>query len=134
MRQFLQRAYFVAVQFRQLLGDFERFQAHPFWKQTGLKPRDPSTTKWVLYLIMQATTTHLRPLADKYAAILDGLMLDQVEVSAVAARIQELGGIDAAYEAMRVRKRGNAQVSGTVAVAETAAAGRRTRHVSATPD
>ena len=110
-RQFLQRVYFVAVQFRQLLGDFERFQAHPFWKQTGQKPRDPSTSKWVLYLIMQATTTHLRRLADKYAVILDGLMQDQVEVGAVAARIQELGGIDAAYEALRVRKRGDAQVS-----------------------
>ena len=40
VRQLLQRAYFVAVQFRQLLGDFERFQAHPFWKQTWHKPRD----------------------------------------------------------------------------------------------
>jgi hypothetical protein len=123
-RQFLQRVYFVAVQFRQLLGDFERLQAHPFWKQPGQKPRDPSTTKWVLYLIMQATTTDMGNRADKHAVILDGLMLDQVEVGAVAARIQELGGIRAAYQAMRVRKRGDAQVSGTIA--ETAAAGRRT--------
>jgi hypothetical protein len=123
--QFLQHAYGVATQFRRRPGDFKRFQVHPFWKQTGQKPRDPSTTKWVLYLIMQATTTHLRPLADKYAVILDGLMLDQVEVGAVAARIKELGGIDAAREAMQVRKRGDPQVSGTVAVAETAAASPR---------
>ena len=57
--------------------------------------------------------------------ILDGLLQDQVEVGAVAARIKELGGIDAACEAMQVRKRGDAQVSGTVAVAETAAASPR---------
>ena len=69
---------------------------------------------------MQATTPDLRNRADKYAVILDGLMQDQVEISAVAARIQELGGIRATYEALRVRKRGDAQVSGTVAVAETA--------------
>jgi hypothetical protein len=46
--QLLQRAYFVAVQFRRRLGDFERFQAHPFWKQWPQKPKDPSTSKWVL--------------------------------------------------------------------------------------
>jgi hypothetical protein len=41
--------------------------------------------------------------AREYAAILDGLMQDEVEVSAVASRIRELGGIDAAYEAMQAR-------------------------------
>lgn len=123
--QFLQRAYFVAVEFRWRLGDFKRFQVHPFWKQTGMKPKDPSTSKWVLYLIMQATTPNARRLADQYAVILDGLMQDQVEVGAVAARIQELSVVGSAYEAMPVRKRGDAQVTGTVA--ETAAAGRRTR-------
>lgn len=38
-----------------------------------------------------------------YAAILDGLMQDKVEISAVASRIKELGGIDAAYEAMQTQ-------------------------------
>ena len=37
----------------------------------------------------------------------------------------DAGGDRPAYEAMCARKRGEAQVSGTVAVAETAAAGRR---------
>ena len=128
VRQFLQHAYDVALQFRQRPGDFKRLQVHPFWKQTGQKkPQDRSTSKWVLYLITQATTTDMCHRADQYAVILDGLLQEQVEVSAVAARIQELGGIGAAYEALRVRKRGDAPVSGTVAVAETAAAGRRTR-------
>jgi hypothetical protein len=101
--QFLQRAYFVAVEFRRRPGDFERLQAHPFWKQWGQQPRDRSTSKWVLYFIMQATTTNDRKRARRYAAILDGLMQDKVEISAVASRIKELGGIDAAYEAMQAR-------------------------------
>jgi hypothetical protein len=128
VRQFLQRAYFVADQFRRRPGDFERFQVHSFWKQTRRqRPKDPSTSKWVLNFLMQATTTNQRHLASKYAVILDGLKQEQVEISAVAARIQKLGGLGGAYEAMLARKREDAQVSGTVAVAETAVAGRRTR-------
>jgi hypothetical protein len=124
--QFLQRAYFVVVQFWRRPYEFERLQVHPFWKQSGQpQPRDPKTSKSVLCFLMQATTTDQRHLASKYAVILDGLQQDQVEIDAVAARIQELGGVDAAYEAMRLRKRGDVQVSGTVA--ETAAAGRRAR-------
>ena len=101
--QFLQRAYFVAVQFRRRPREFERLQAHSFWKQWRQQPKDRSTSKWVLYFIMQATTTNDRNRARKYAAILDGLMQDEVEISAVASRIKELGGIDAAYEAMQAR-------------------------------
>jgi hypothetical protein len=104
--QFLQRAYFVAGQFRRRPRDFERLQAHPFWKPWGEKPRDRSTSKWMLYFIMQATTRNDRKHARKYAAILDGLMQDEVEISAVASRIKELGGIDAACEAMQARTRG----------------------------
>ena len=100
VRQFLQRIYGVAARFRRRPGDFERFQVHPFWKQTGQKPKDPSTSKWVLYFITQARTPNARKRAGKYALILDGLMQDQVEISAVAARIEELGGIGAAYEAI----------------------------------
>ncbi len=105
VRQFLQRAYGVAVRFRRRPGDFERLKAHPFWERSRQKPRDPSTSKWVLDFIMQARTPNVRNRAGKYAAILDGLMQDEVEISAVASRIKELGGIDAAYEAMRARTR-----------------------------
>ena len=103
LMQFLQRAYFVAVEFRRRPGDFERLQAHQFWKQWLQQPRDRSTSEWALYFIMQATTTIDRNRARKYAAILDGLMQDEVETSAVASRIKELGGIDAACEAMQAR-------------------------------
>ena len=106
MRQFLQRAYCVAAQLRRRPGEFDRLQVHPFWKQTRQKPKDPSTSKWVFYFVMQATTTNARHRAGKYAAILDGLMQDEVEASAVASRIKELGGIDAAYQAMQARTGG----------------------------
>jgi hypothetical protein len=100
VRQFLQRIYGVAARFRRRPGDFERFQVHPFWKETPQKPKDPSTSKWLLYFITQARTPNACDLADKKAVILDGLMQDKVEDSAVAARIEELGGIGAAYEAI----------------------------------
>jgi hypothetical protein len=100
VRQLLQRAYYVAAWFRRRPGDFERFQVHPFWKQSGQKPRDPPTSRWLLYFITQASTLNARKRARRYAVILDGLMQDQVEISAVAARIKDLGGIDAAYEAI----------------------------------
>ena len=103
VRQFLERVYGVAAKFRQRLGDFERFQAHAFWKRWRQKPKSPSTSKWILYFIMRATTTNDRNRSRKYAAILDGLMQDKVEISAVASRIRELGGIDSAYEAMQAR-------------------------------
>jgi hypothetical protein len=103
VRQFLQRAYLVADEFRQLRGDFERFQAHSFWKQKGTKPRDRSTSKWLLYFILQATTTSVHRRAGNFAVILDGLMQEQVEINAVAARIKELGGIAGAYEAMQTQ-------------------------------
>src|SRR5260370_37832394 len=100
VRQFLQRIYGVAARFRRRPGDFERFQVHPFWKETGQKPKDPSRSQWLLYFITQARTPNAHDLADKYAVILDGLMAHKVENSAVAARIEELGGIGAAYQAI----------------------------------
>ena len=106
VRQFLQRTYAVAAQFRRRPGDFERLQAHPFWETSRQKPRDPGTSKGLVCFILRPTTTSARNRARKFAAILDGLIKDQVEISAVASRIKELGGIDAAYEAMRARTRG----------------------------
>jgi hypothetical protein len=123
--QFLQRAYPVAAQFRGRTH-FERLQAHAFWKQPGqTKPRDRKKSKWVLFFIMQATTTKERRLASKYAAILDGLMQDQVEDSAVAARIEELGGIDAAYESMRRRDQSSSCQIGESVMPATKRARRR---------
>jgi hypothetical protein len=113
--QFLQRAYFVVVQFWRRPYEFERLQVHPFWKQSGQQLKDPKTSKSVLSFLMQATATHQHRLADQYAVILDGLMQNQVVVTEVAARIKELGGIKAAYEATRRRDEASScQVAGSV--------------------
>jgi hypothetical protein len=125
--QFLQRAYFLAGQFRRRRFEFERLQVHSFFKQLGLKPKDRKRSKWVLYLLMQATTTNQRHLADKYAVILDGLMQDQVEIGAVAARIQDLGGVDAAYEAMRRRDQASSCQIGESVMPEPTKRGPRRR-------
>ena len=109
-RQFLQRIYGVAARFRRRPGDFERFQVHPFWKQSGQKPKDPSTSKWLLHFIMQATTPNAGNLADKCAVILDGLMQDKVDDSAVAARIEELGGSVPRTRRLRASRRPTAVI------------------------
>jgi hypothetical protein len=106
LSQFLQHTYEVAAQFRRHSGEFERLQVHQFWKASRQKPRDSATAKWLVYFVLEATTTNVCKRAVKYATILDGLMQDQVEIGAVASRIKELGGIEAAYEAMRARARG----------------------------
>ena len=43
--------------------------------------------------------------AGKYAVILDGLMRAKVKSGEVAARIKEMGGIEAAFEAMQTQAR-----------------------------
>jgi hypothetical protein len=125
--QFLQRAYFVVVQFWRRPYEFERLQVHPFWKQSGRKLRDPKTSKSVLCFVMRATTTNQRRLANKYAVILDGLMQDQVVVTAVVARIKELGGIEAAYEAMRRRHESSSCQIGESGMPEPTKPARRRR-------
>jgi hypothetical protein len=101
--QFLQRAYYVAVQFRRFPRKFERFQAHSFWKASGQKPKDASTSRWLMYFITEETTSEPHH-ADQYAAILDSFMRNQVDNRTVAARIEEMGGVDAAYQAVRPRQ------------------------------
>ena len=99
-RQFLQRIYGVAARFRRQPGDFERFQVHPFWKQSGQKPKDPSTSKWLLHFIMQATTPNAGNLADKCAVILDGLIQTNVDDKRRRRTHRGVGGIGAAYAAI----------------------------------
>jgi hypothetical protein len=106
VRQFLQRAYIAVLMFRHEPDAFERLKTDPFWQASRQKPRDASTSKWVLYFIMEATTTNVRNRAGKYAVILDGLIHGKAEGSAVAERIEQMGGVEAAYESMRARKRG----------------------------
>jgi hypothetical protein len=60
VRQFLQRAYIAVLMFRHEPDAFERLKTDPFWQASRQKPRDASTSKWVLYFIMEATTTNVR--------------------------------------------------------------------------
>jgi hypothetical protein len=103
----LQRAYLAVREMQRQPDELKRLKADPFFKPPWRRPKDPSTSVWVMYFIMQARTPEMRDLAGKYAEILDGLQHDQVEIGAVAARIKELGGIKAAYHAIRARTTGH---------------------------
>ena len=103
VRRVLQRAYLAALKMQREPDQFARLQADPFWKASGQTPQDPSTSKWVLYFIMQARTLNVRNLAGKYAAILDRLMRDKVRPDDL--RIAKMEGVEAAYEAVQGSQR-----------------------------
>ena len=111
VRQFLQRCYVVVLKFQCEPDEFKHLKADPFWEASRHKPKDASTSKWVLYFVMRATTPNVRNRAGRHAVLLDGLIRDKVKPGAVAARIKEMGGVEVAYEAMRARKRGDAERS-----------------------
>jgi hypothetical protein len=102
-RRILQRAYFAARKMQDEPGQFDRLQADPFWNASLHKPADASTSKWVVHFIMQARTPNVRHLADRYAAILDGLM--RGKVSTIGLPVARMEGVEAAYEAWQARKR-----------------------------
>jgi hypothetical protein len=83
--------------------EFARLQADPFWKVSLSKPRDASSSKWVVDFIMQARRPSVRSLASKYTAILDRLLRDQV--SPMAVRVARMEGVEAAYAVWQARKR-----------------------------
>ena len=99
VRQFLQLVYAAALRFQEEPEEFERLTSHPFWGASRQELKDTSTSKWLLYFIMRATTWSVCKRARKFATILDGCMRAQVKSDEVAARIKEMGGIEAAYEA-----------------------------------
>ena len=103
VRRVLQRAYLAARKMQREPDQFERLQADPFWKASFHKPNDASTSKWVVHFIMQARTLMMRHLADKYAAILDGLIRDKVRTTDV--RVAKMEGVEAAYAAVQGRQR-----------------------------
>ena len=52
VRQFLQRCYTVALKFQREPDEFEHLKADPFWEASRQRPKDPSTSKWVIYFVM----------------------------------------------------------------------------------
>ena len=96
IRQFLQTCYPVVLKFQSEPDEFERLKVDPFWDASRQKPKDPSTSKWVLYFVMQAKTKNVRNRAGRYAVVLDGLIREKVRPDMVAARIKEMRGVEAA--------------------------------------
>jgi hypothetical protein len=94
----LDTAYRCYLLFRDCPDDFEELLEDPFWDFSRQKPSKYLTTsRFVLYYIMQAETPNVRARASKYAKILDCFYRDGVKVGQVPARIRALGGIEAAY-------------------------------------
>ncbi len=60
VRRVLQRAYLAARKMQCEPDEFERLKADPFWNASLRKPKDASTSKWVLLFIMQARTPNVR--------------------------------------------------------------------------
>jgi hypothetical protein len=97
-RQFLEDTLPVVLKFQCEPDEFERLKADPFWAEASRqKPKDASTSKWVVYFAMRAKTKNVRNRAGRYAVVLDGLIREKVRPDRVAARIKEMGGIEAAY-------------------------------------
>ena len=103
VRRVLQRAYLAARKMQREPDQFKRLQADPFWKASFHKPKDASTSKWVVHFIMQARTLMVRHLAGRYAAILDGLIRDKVSPDDL--RVAKMEGVKAAYAAVQGRQR-----------------------------
>src|SRR4029077_17392429 len=70
--EFLQRIYGGAARLRRRPGDFERFQVHPFWKETGQKPKDPSRSQWLVDFITPARAPNAAHPPDKKAGTRPG--------------------------------------------------------------
>jgi hypothetical protein len=103
VRRVLQRAYVAARKMQDEPDQFKLLQDDSFWNASLHKPTDALTSKWVVHFIMQAKTPHVRHLADKYVAILDRLMRDNVMTA--DARVGKMEGVEAAYEAWQRRPR-----------------------------
>jgi hypothetical protein len=103
VRRVLQRAYLAARKMQREPNQFDRLKDDPFWNASLHRPNDTSTSKWVLFFIMQARTPNERYLASKYVAIIDGLMRDKVSTTDLL--VARMEGVEAAYEAWRARKR-----------------------------
>jgi len=102
---FLQRAYLAALRIKNEPAEFERLKADPFWRAPWRRPKDGSTSKWVLYFIMRAKTAEVRIRATKYAVILDTYLQWNRRPEEIITDIEYEGGVEAAYEAVQARKR-----------------------------
>jgi hypothetical protein len=103
---FLQRAYLAALRIKSEPGQFARLKAHPFWEDWWRKPKDASTSKWVLYFIMRAKPAQVRMRATEYAVILNEYLQWNWGPNDIIASIEYEGGVEGAYEGAQARKGG----------------------------
>ncbi len=125
LRAFLQKAYHSCQLFREYPDAFEKLKRAPFWKASRQRPKDLTTSRWVLLIIMQAKTSNVRVRASKYAKILDQFERDGIKVAQVADRIKKLGGVEAAYRLIVAAEQRRSQAS--------ADGGTEERHNSSAP-
>jgi hypothetical protein len=94
----LESAYRCYLLFLDFPDDFEELMEDPLWDFSRQKPSKYLTTsRFVLYYMMQAEALNVRARASKYAKILDGFHREGISVGQVPGRIKALGGIEAAY-------------------------------------
>ncbi len=106
LRAFLGRAYQVYQLFRDFPDSFEELKRDPFWDKSRQKPKDLTTSKWVLLFVMQAEKPNVRTRASKYAKIVNGFTRARVRADRVPERIKALGGVEAAYAHFLAVERG----------------------------
>ena len=87
-------------------GAYEQLKQDPFWDNSRQKPKDLTTSKWVLLFIMRAETRNARTRASTYAKILDGFARKKVRADQVPERIKALGGVEDAYDHFLAEERG----------------------------
>jgi hypothetical protein len=112
LRSFLQKAYHSYQLFREYPDAFEKLKRAPFWKDSRQRPKDLTTSRWVLLIIMQAKTSNVRVRASKYAKILDKFAGAEIKVTQVANRIKKLGGVEAAYKRIVAAEQRRSQALG----------------------
>ena len=128
----MQKAYHSYQLFLEFPDAFEKLKRAPFWKDSRQRPKDLTTSRWVLLIIMQAKTSNVRVRASKYAKILDQFAGDEIKVTQVANRIKKLGGLEAAYKQIVAaeQRRSQASVDGVMKEAERSIRQQQELHAS----
>ena len=106
LRAFLGRAYRVYRLFQQAPDSYEKLKQDPFWEKSRQKPKDLTTSKWVLLFLMRAETRNARTRASTFAKILNGFARQKARDDQVPKRIAALGGVEDAYDHFLAVERG----------------------------
>jgi hypothetical protein len=115
-RKFLQHVYTLVWQVecdREFLHKFQQFE---FWKAATRKPKASNLMRSMLFYTMGATSPQVRSRAGKHAKVLRALRDIGVEPHAVAAFLDEFGGPEPIYDALRKLEKASKPHLSSVAV------------------